>query len=368
MAFKEFLKKNWSRILASIGWFYYLLITIFFFNYISILMLIGITIAMPTLILSLRSRNKDKKKPILTRRLIITGIVLGILTFAAFPNILRIPSQVYRRINRTEITITPEDPVVKAFREELFDKYGGAEAFRNTTLRLQLDRLDLFTQEKIIWTEDILTVHLAGDISTPKESIERGRDDCRGQACVMASVLIGMDIDAWVVEMAWHWWVMVYDDNGKEYKLNHDGHSNDTIQYPITMMWNDEEIKIIGTPWEIYNALMISSPALYRYLFYFNFVPFIVVSLMGVGLTIYSSICLGDLPAIRRKEKGFLKRLRLRFLYGTLLSSILIGILVILYFTPLSRFIGFYLLVYGFTGIVTFMNLEEINKKFIKKE
>ncbi|MFX0102047.1 MAG: hypothetical protein ACFFCS_20950 [Candidatus Hodarchaeota archaeon] len=360
-------------VIGIIGWIYYLLILVTFFNYITVLMLAGITTTLPTILLSFRAKNRSNWRQVLRRRLLVTGFGLGLITFALFANVTRIPGQVYRRFDRCNTLVTPDNVHVNQFRQDLFDNYGNESVFRNASLRTQLDRLDTYTQEYIVWTEDIRTVLMAGDAKTPEEAILSGKDDCRGQACVMASVLIGMDIDAWVVEMAWHWWVMVYDENGTEYKLNHDGHSNNTRQYPILMMWNDEEIRILEDPWGMYNGVMISSPALYGYLSDLSYGLVTLGPAMGLCAALFSSICMGDYRALfSRKNKNTpvrkeaLKRFKLRFLFGALAFSAMIGILVIFYFTPLYEFIGFYFFVYTIAVILTLMNLEEINYKFFK--
>ena len=88
---------------------------------------------------------------------------------------------------------------------------------------MRLLKLNSFVQKKIIWNEDIKTRLLVGDINTPAEAIAQGRDDCRGQAVVTVSVLIGLGYNAYVVEMPWHWWTMVY--NGTDaYPVNQFGH------------------------------------------------------------------------------------------------------------------------------------------------
>jgi len=368
MTVKGFLSRNWKEILSVIGWFYYFLVTITFFNYITILMLAGITVALPTILLSFRPRNRQNLRKVMRRRLVITGFTLGVITLVFFPNIPRTFSQVYTRLDRIHTTITPDNPAVQEFSDEYIEYAGAIATFNSLSLRKKLDILDVFTQQQIVWTEDLITVLMAGDISTPEEAITRGRDDCRGQAVVMASVLIGLGFDAWVVEMAWHHWVMVYDENGVEYKLNHDGSKNKTRQYPIIMMWNDKEIRLMQDPIGWYNALMISSPAFYKYLFTISFGAIIFGPILGIGAALYSSICMGDYSAILNKNPNARRRLKRRIMFGTILFTALIGTLMILYFTPLVEFVGFYLFVYGMVVLVTLMNLEEFNEKYINKK
>ncbi|MBD3227280.1 MAG: hypothetical protein GF329_03750 [Candidatus Lokiarchaeota archaeon] len=367
MKVKKTLIKRIPEIFAILGWFYYLLITIVFFNYITILMLAGLTISIPTILLSFRSKNRSQLFFVLRRRLIATGLVLGLITVILFPNIPRLPSQIYRRFNRCKTTITPNNTAVNQFRNDLFDYWGGEVSFKSADLRTQLDRLDWYVQKKIIWTPDIESMALAGDISTPEEAILRGRDDCRGQACVMASVLIGMGIDAWVVEMTWHWWVMVYE-NGSEYEVNADGSKNTTKRYPILMMWNENEIKYFQNIWGLYNGVMITSPNFYGYIEDLGVFWVALGPVLGLGAALYSIVCMGDFRLLFKKNKNkgkkeAWKRTKIRLLYGMITFSILIGFLMIFYFTPLVEFIGLYFFVYGSTIIITSLNLNEVINK-----
>jgi len=365
MTIKQFLTRKWFVLIGILGWFYYLLVTFIFYNYISMLMLAGLTGALPSLILSFRKRNKDHRKLTLRRRLIVTGFILGLITFAFFPNIPRMPSQIHRRLDRCNTLITPNNSKVIEFRESFVSEFSlSGEIGDEDKIRHVLDLLDYYTQREIKWTEDLVTRAMAGDLSTPEEAITLGKDDCRGQAVVMASVLIGLGYDAWVVEMAWHWWVKVFDSNGVEYKLNHDGSKNRTVQYPQTMMFNHKQIVILQNPLGIYNGLMISSPNFYNYLEMAGPALVLVGVLLGIGAALYSTVCMGDLRLVLKKNKAARRRLRKRLLYGILAFLGLIGLLVILYFTPAVNFIGLYLFVYTTTGIITLLNLEEINDKF----
>jgi len=352
-------------ILGILGWFYYLLITIFFYNYIMVLLLAGITVALPTLLLSFRKRNKPQRRVILRRRVIVTGFILGLITFTFFPNIFRLPSQIHRRLDRCNTLITPDNPTVLEFREKMFNEFGGEIEFYSYPIRTQLDLVNYYTLREIVWQEDMISVLMAGDLSTPEEAIIRGRDDCRGHAVVMASILIGMGYDAWVVEMAWHWYVKVFYA-GNVYNVNQEGSQNSSKIYPELMMFNNEEIILLQNPWGIYHGLMISSPNFYGYLEIAGPALIIIVILLGVGAGLYSMVCMGDLSLVIKKNKEACRKLKKRILIGIVSFSSLIGLLLFLYFTPAIEFIGLYLFVYGTSTIITLMNLEELNEKMSK--
>lgn len=364
MPAKAFLKRNWPLILSGLGWFYYLLVTITFFNYITILMLGALTVGAPTLLLSFRGRHRPHRRRVLRRRLLITGFIFGLLSFAMFPNVVRIPTQVYRRLNRIETTVTPDNPTVVAFREAFLNECGGEAFVRSQPLRRQLNWLDGYTQREIDWTEDFVTVGMAGDVRTPEEAIRAGRDDCRGQACVMASVLIGMGHDAWVCEQPWHWWVMVYADNGTGLELNRDGSKNRTAPQQLMMMWNDAEVRVVEDPLSLYAGLMNTSSYFYGYLGDLSFGVVAFPLLLAAGLAGYTTVCQGDYRPWRAGDAKARRRFKKRFWYGTAACAALLVVLGLLYLTPARAFIGFYLFVYGMTAIVTVFNLEEVNAKF----
>ncbi|TFF90282.1 MAG: hypothetical protein EU548_03825, partial [Promethearchaeota archaeon] len=343
--------------LGIMGWGYYALILLVFYNYISFLMLAGITATGPTLFLSIRARNRSKFKEIFHKRFLMTGLLLGIITLALFPNLPRIPSQIERRIDRCNLTITPDNPKVKEFTKKFLDEQGGEEIFNNLSLRDRLDEINDYIQLKIVWTPDIETQYMAGDICTPEEAITLGKDDCRGQAVTTVSMLIYLGYDAYVVEMAWHWYTIVFDDDGKEYKVNQYGHLGNTKQYPILMIWNDEEIIYFSDPYRAYHATMDTSKNFYDYIFLLGPGVFIVSIILGGVTALYSTICMGDFKRTLAKERYAVRRFKFRLLAGICASIGLMGLILAIYFSPFKGAGAIYLFIYGHSVITTFLNL-----------
>jgi len=367
MTLKYFFYKNCPFIIGILGWCYYLIFVFTFFPYINYLALSGLTVTLPSLLLILRKRNRNNWRPILRRRLIITGFSLGLILFILFPNLIRIPSQIYRRVDRCNSLITPYDPHVIAFRDDFITDQGGLAAFNSLPLQQQLDNLDHYVHQEIIWTEDLRTKLMAGDLSTPAEAIIAGKDDCRGQAVVTVSVLLNLGYDAWVVEMPWHFWTMVYD-SGNEYPVNQYGSKNSTIQYPILLIWNNQGYKYIRDPLGTYLATMGSSPNFYDYIITLGPVVFLVGVLLGFGAACYSTVSMGDFRKCLKKNKKALSRFKMRLFISIFASLGLMGLLSILFFTPFVNFGGLYLFVFGFMVIFTLLNIEEINDKLDKLE
>ena len=219
--------------------------------------------------------------------------------------------------------------------------------------------------KEIVWTEDIRSKLMAGDLSMPEEAITSGKDDCRGQAVVTVSVLINLGYDAWVVEMPWHFWTRLFV-SGNEYPLNQYGRKNNTTQYPILLIWNNQGFKYIRDPLGAYLATMGSSPNFYSYIVMLGPAVFLVGALLGFGAACYSTVSMGDFKKCLAKNKKALWRFKIRLLVGILTSLGLIGLLSILYFTPFINFGGLYLFVFGFMVIFTLLNVEEINDKLEK--
>ena len=133
MTLKHFFSKSWPLIIGILGWCYYLIFVLTFFPYINYLALSGLTVTLPSLLFVLRKRNRNNWRFILRRRLIIIGFSLGLILFILFPNVIRIPSQIYRRLDRCNSLITPHDPNVIAFRDAFIADQGGLVAFNNFT-------------------------------------------------------------------------------------------------------------------------------------------------------------------------------------------------------------------------------------------
>jgi hypothetical protein len=90
---------------------------------------------------------------------------------------------------------------------------------------------------------------------------------------------------------------------------------------------------------------------------------FLVGALLGFGAACYSTVSMGDFRKCLKKEKQALWRFKKRLLVGILSSLVLMGLLSIFYYTPFVNFGGLYLFVFGFMGIFTLLNVEEINEK-----
>lgn len=320
-------------------------------------MWLGLIFILPTLFLSFRKRKGQKIVSILKRRLIVSGFFLGLVTFMLFPNIARMPSQIYRRIDRTSL-ITPDDPLVVGLREQFISEQGGLSGFNNLSMEELSVELNAFIQREIVWTEDIKTRLLVGDLSTPAEAISAGKDDCRGQAVITVSILIGLGFDAYVAEQPWHFYTIVYNGS-QEYKINQYGHLNNTQQYPILLIWNHEGYKYIRGLFDAFNVVMNSEPNVYDYMFDLGIGMILVGVIMGVGTALYSVVCTSDLRKTFSKDKNAIKRLNYKLLIGIIASIGLIGFLFGIYY--LGGFGMLYYLLVGITIIFTVLNLEEFN-------
>ena len=321
-------------------------------------MWLGLIFILPTLLLSFRKRKGQKIINLLKKRLIVSGFFLGLVTFMLFPNIARMPSQIYRRIDRTSL-ITPDDPLVVGLREQFISEQGGLSGFNNLSMEELSLEMNAFIQREIVWTEDIKTRLLVGDLSTPAEAISEGKDDCRGQAVTTVSILIGLGFDAYVAEQPWHFYTIVYNGS-EEYKINQYGHLNNTEQYPILLIWNHEGYKYIRDPIGAFNVVMNSEPNVYDYMFDLGIGMILVGVIMGLGAALYSMVCTSDLRKTFAKNKAALKRLKYKIIIGIVTSVGLIGFLFGLFY--LSGFGMLYFLLFGITLIFTLLNLEEFNE------
>jgi len=173
--------------------------------FITTILLLGLIIVLPLIFIGLIRKDKN----IIIRRVKASCWALGFLILILFPTFWLIPQQIYVRTHRQAELITPNAPAVEDFASEFLDEYSD---FNSLTFKEKALAVSNFTTENIVWRLDFETYGMSGHVATPTECINRGTDDCQGQAVTMASLLLNLDFKyVWVVETPFHWYVLVRD-------------------------------------------------------------------------------------------------------------------------------------------------------------
>jgi hypothetical protein len=366
MNFLSIFQKKWPLLLASLGWVYYFLILFVFYNYITVLMLSGLTVFLPSIILTLRIHDKKRRLHILKRKLIASGIMLGCFALLLFPNLLRIPTNIHRRFDRSNTLITPQNQAVIDMKEEYLSglengEMSGIEVFENMSLQERFDNLTEYIKAKIEWTPDLETQLLAGDVCTPEEAIRSGKDDCRGHAVVTVSILINMGYDANVVEIPWHWYTIVYK-NGEEYRLNYEPERHN---YPILMIFNDESARYNRDPIGQYISTMNTHERFYIFFNQLGLLVFLIAFLLGLVVSAYTDVASGQFHSILQRRKGIVKKFLVRTILGFFMFSGMMFALIFLSLSPMNGLGGIYVFVYSISAIFTIISSEFFNNKLL---
>ncbi len=251
-----FLKKHGGTLLAIVGLALYIIMVIFCLVFLSAMLLLGLLVVVPLLIIALIRRDRK----LIIKRAKASCWALGVLVLFLFPAFWLIPQQLYVRYNRQSELITPDDPVVEDFAKEFLHEHPD---YDNMSFEEKANEVCDYTLKKVVWTLDFETYGIAGHVATPKQCIEKGKDDCQGQACTMASVLLNLEFKyVWVVETPFHWYVLVrnpskgelengwekkveeYQDNGELITLYRDGQGSmpEWRLEEVVLIFNDKEI------------------------------------------------------------------------------------------------------------------------------
>lgn len=98
-------------LLASMGWLYYLVVVVTYWNFVSYLMLTGLILVGPSTFMILLQQPKSvKRDQLFLRRLTLAGWFLGGLTIGLFPNVSLMPSQIQRHLNPSLYLLQPVKP------------------------------------------------------------------------------------------------------------------------------------------------------------------------------------------------------------------------------------------------------------------
>jgi len=291
-----------------------------------------------------------KDKTIIIRRIKATGWALGILILLLFPAFWLIPQQIYVRVNRQTELITPNAPVVIEFKSSFLEENPDYDTF---SWEEKMKAAKNYTMEKIVWELDYFTYGNMAHVGTPTQVIQRGMDDCQGQAVVMASLIRSLGFEyVWAVETPFHWWVLVRDpskgllpsgwekkiedylDNpsyeGEVLTLNRAGLANRTPQEmeEVTLLFNDKETLY---PVDIFTGMGItltSSPYLTEKLAELFYGPGIIILflaffLLALPMGAWTSYMLSNKKSTNMKQIK-IKR-KLLFKKWGILGLLLIG-------------------------------------------
>jgi len=229
---KSWALKRGGLILAAIGYIYYLILLITFLVFISYVLLIFVLIMLPLPIVG--ASHKDKI--ILIRRVKAMGWGLLVMAFILFPTFWNIPQQIYVRQNQQQYLLEPDAPEVKVLAADFLEQY---EDLENMSIQEIGEAIREFVLEEIVWELDYVIYGMAAHQASASEAIRRGKDDCQGQACVMASILLNLDFDyVWVVEAPFHWWVIIRNQSLGKLK--------DGWEENVDALYHDGEIEFIN--------------------------------------------------------------------------------------------------------------------------
>lgn len=359
MNFLSILQKKWPLLLASLGWAYYLLILFVFYNYITVLMLSGLTVFLPSIILTLRIHDKKKRFHILKRKLIASGIMLGCFALLLFPNLFRIPTNIHRRFDRCNTLITPQNQAVIDMKEEYLSGLenggmSGIKVFEKMSLQERFYNLTEYIKAKIEWTPDLETQLLAGDVCTPEEAIRSGKDDCRGHAVVTVSILINMGYNANVVEIPWHWYTIV-NEGGEEYRVNYDSNRHN---YPVLMIFNNKTVRYNRDPIGQYISTMNTHERFYIFFNQLGLLVFLIAFFLSLAASGYTDVGRGQFHSILQRNKATVKKFLVRAILGFFMFSGLMFALMVLSLLPMNGLGGIYVFVYSISAIFTILSSE----------
>nr|MDO8085765.1 hypothetical protein [Candidatus Sigynarchaeum springense] len=317
--------------------------------FVSSMLLLGLLVVVPPVVVVIV--KKDKR--LVGMRAKAACWALGFVVLFMFPAFWLIPGQIYVRVNRQTMLMTPDDPAVVAFADDFLADHPGYDA---ANFSERMDMATRFMLDRIAWKLDFETYGLAGHVATPAQVITLGADDCQGQAVALASLLLRLNYTSiWAVETPFHWYVVArdpaleplpagwekaieeYQTNGSIATLNRDGGGNMPAWRwePVVLLFNDRETLY---PVDPFTGLWISwtSTAFFKDDIFPLFegpgiLAIVAVSiLMGLPLALYTSYMGGQEARIpKRQARNLLKAFLLK---SIVLGAMFFGILVAWYF------------------------------------
>ena len=342
------LKRNLGSILAILSLSTYVIMLLTYIVFLTTILLLLGFIFIPLILGGVIRGNKN----LIQKRVKGSCWALGILILILFPAFWRIPQQVYIRTNRQETLITPDVPSV----QELADEFLAAhDSFSELSFEKRAEAVSNFTLEKVHWVVDYETYGMAGHVATPSQCIQKGKDDCQGQAVTMASLLLNLGdsygfTHVWVVETPFHWYVLVRDPergeleegweiNVEKYQeteellaLNRDGRGSmpEWRLEEVVLIFNDEETLYPVCPFE---ALFIGWTA--TGFFYDDVFPVFLTSqvvllffaflLLGIPLAFWSKYMMPQTNG-KKGDKNTARIVRKVLIRGMILGMLLFGV------------------------------------------
>ena len=143
---------------------------------------------------------------------------MTVFTFLV-PNPLIWFNQIDRRLNHNRL-ITPQELSVQALNDStnlwnyIDTNYASTPAeFESWSIETQTRRIYYYIRSIIEYSYDIDNNGVFDYAATPNEVLTTKRDDCQGISCVLASLLIFLGYNAYIVECPFHWYVRVFYQN-----------------------------------------------------------------------------------------------------------------------------------------------------------
>lgn len=211
---------NWKNFFLIVGVplliFYGFVITIYY-AFISGLLLIFFIVGLCCL-----------RKKHFWRRLSKLSIAMFICFFVVLSNPLIWPDQFYRHVNPS-VMITPQAPAVTALNDttELWNYIENVSIpgytqsqFLALTESRKLELISDYCLDKIDYLNIHYQYYVFDRIATPTEAITTGTGDCQAHAVVTTSLLIYLGYNAYAAETPFHWYTVVFLDDGTPIYLN----------------------------------------------------------------------------------------------------------------------------------------------------
>lgn len=171
------------------------------------ILLLFFLIMLPLIVVGIAHR----KKPVILRRVKGVGWGLLVMAFLLFPCFWCVPQQINVRMQKQELLINPDSPEVSELAERFLEEHDNLEGMNIREISRAIRE---FVLNEITWELDYLIYGMIAHQATTNQVINRGTDDCQGQAVVIASMLIHLDFKyVWVVEAPFHWWVILRDNS-----------------------------------------------------------------------------------------------------------------------------------------------------------
>ena len=204
---------------------------------------------------------------------LITGIV------AMSPNISLLAEAINRENNPCGL-IHPYSEEVCKIRDDIFPYKNNNYTINDVIL------VQMYVYKMINYSYDLPNWGLSEYLSTPEETIEKGKEDCDGLAILACSILRSMDLDAWVVCGIDHMWVRVVTKNSFEDYMG--------PRPPIFFMFNEKTMVYSMSDTEIfYNRLFPAYASLNE------------IALLTLVIDLYLTFFITLIPEDCKKDESF---------------------------------------------------------------